>query len=443
MIDPFPQQIFARRSYFHFDEPVSPDITRSIATNPLRVAKWAFMPMLHCKISTRKVKRRTDGSLEKKSKIRPIEYAAHKDAAIYATYGFILSRKYEEELYERGLQDVVTAFRRFSQRCNIDYAKESFDWITQKGRCTALAFDIENFFGNLDHHILKTLWEQVLNEGRLPDDHYAVYRSLTRYSHVDRSDVFKKFGISESNPRAGGRRRICTPFEFRSKVRGEGLIQVNDTQKGIPQGSPMSAVLSNIYMLDFDSDVSERVTQAGGIYRRYCDDMLCIVPNEHAAALEEYVINRIAHYKLTIQEAKTKRHVFSEENGRLVTSEPLQYLGFTFDGVRTLIRTASIAKYYRKMRAGVNLAKQTRDRQNKLRATHGEPVEHQIYRRKLNITYSYIGRHNFISYALKSANKMQSNSIRKQIRRHWRKLNQHISKEELWLQASILHSTRL
>lgn len=431
MIDPIPHQIFARRSYFHFDESVSPSIARSIATDPIRVAKWGFMPMLHCKISTRKVKRRSDGSLESKNKIRPIEYAAHKDAAIYATYGFILSRKYEEELRERGLQDVVTAFRPFSQRCNIDYAKDSFDWITQKGACTALAFDIENFFGNLDHRVLKTLWEQVLNERYLPDDHYAVYRSLTRYSYVDRSDVFKKFEISESNPRAGGRRRICTSFEFRSKVRNEGLIQVNNTGKGIPQGSPMSAVLSNIYMLDFDSDVSECVAQAGGFYRRYCDDMLCIVPSERATEIESYVVSRIVHYKLKIQEHKTKRHVFSERNGALVVNEPLQYLGFTFDGVRTLIRTASISRYYRKMRAGVSLAKLTKYRHNKLKKIHGEPPNHQIYRRKLNIRYSYIGRHNFISYALRASQKMNSNSIKKQIRRHWKKLNFYINKDKL------------
>ena len=41
---------------------------------------------------------------------------------------------------------------------------------------------------------------------------------------------------------------------------------------GIPQGSPMSAILSNIYMLDFDKYCCELANNFGGIYRRYCDD---------------------------------------------------------------------------------------------------------------------------------------------------------------------------
>jgi RNA-directed DNA polymerase len=425
-----PHRLFARRSYFHFDESLSPETARDLATSPERVAKWGFMPMLHCMLSTRKVKRLADGSLEKKSKDRPIEYAGHKDAAIYAAYGFLLTQEYEEELQTRDLSDVVTGFRPSTRRCNIDYAKESFDWIAAKGPCTVLAFDIENFFNALDHSILKTQWAQVMGGGRISDDHFAVYRSITRYSYVDRSKVFKEFGISESKPRAGGRTRICSPEEFRSRVRGKGLIEVNTEPHGIPQGSPMSAVLSNIYMLDFDSDVFERVRAVGGLYRRYCDDMLCVVPAEAAQDIESYVMARIVDYRLTIQTAKTKRHHFTDQNGKLTADSPLQYLGFLFDGTRTLIRTASIARYYRKMRAGVGLAGATMRRHNILRKAHQEPLENNLYRRKLHIRYSYLGRHNFIAYALRAAEAMDEPAIKKQVRRHWKKLRQQIKKEE-------------
>ena len=193
-----PERLFARRSYFHFDEPVSPPIARDLATNPERVAKWGFMPMLHCMLSTRKVKRLADGKLEEKSKDRPIEYAAHKDAAIYAAYGFLLTQDYENELNERGLNEIVTGFRPSTRKCNIDYAKEAFDWIAAKGPCVALAFDVENFFNALDHSILKTQWAALIGDGKLPDDHFAVFKSLTRYSFVDRSKVFKEFGILSS-----------------------------------------------------------------------------------------------------------------------------------------------------------------------------------------------------------------------------------------------------
>lgn len=430
MSAPVPNRLFARRNYFHFDESVSPETARNLATNPGRVSKWGFLPMLHCMLSTRKVKRLSNGTLEKKSKERPIEYAAHKDAAIYAAYGFLLTGEYEKELQTRELSDVVTGFRPSTQRCNIDFAKESFDWIANKGPCVALAFDIENFFNALDHSILKTQWSQVMGRGRMSDDHFAVYRSLTRYSYVDRSEVFKEFGISLSNPRAGGRTRICSSEDFRLRVRGKGLIRVNNTPRGIPQGSPMSAVLSNIYMLDFDADVYEQVSRVGGLYRRYCDDMLCVVPAEAALDIENYVMARISDYRLTIQVSKTKRHRFTEQNGRLITDTPLQYLGFLFDGTRTLVRTASLARYYRKMRAGVGLAGQTMRRHNKLRKKHNEPTETHLYRRKLQIRYSYLGRHNFIAYALRAATIMNEPAIKKQIRRHWNKLRWQIVKEE-------------
>ena len=47
--------------------------------------------------------------------------------------------------------------------------------------------------------------------------------------------------------------------------------------------------------------------------------------------------------------------------------KPLQYLGFTFDGRRALIRSGTLARYYRRMRNGVRVAK----RRLKL-AKHGE-----------------------------------------------------------------------
>ena len=52
--------------------------------------------------------------------------------------------------------------------------------------------------------------------------------------------------------------------------------------------------------------------------------------------------------------------------------EPVQYLGFIFDGNRTLLRTASVARYYRKMRAGVRLAILTKAKHDKIRTGRGE-----------------------------------------------------------------------
>ena len=105
------KRIFARRRYMHFDEPVSPRAARAFAPNPESVVKWSFFPLLNWILSADRVKRHQDGNLKPKQKNRPICYAAHKDAAIYAYYGAMLAESYEQELQRLGLTEVVTAFR--------------------------------------------------------------------------------------------------------------------------------------------------------------------------------------------------------------------------------------------------------------------------------------------------------------------------------------------
>ena len=199
--------IFKPRRYLHFDEPIPEAVAEALATNPDKVKTWAFMPMLRCILAVRKVKRAQGGGLEKKQKQRPICYSAHKDAAVYAYYGSVLTQAYEKVLADRGLSEVVTAFRPDSGKCNIHFAREVFHWIRAKGECTALAFDIKSFFDRLDHRLLKRRWAFVLGLPSLPEDHYAVYKSLTRFAWVDRDKALEALGISKHNPRAGRRRR--------------------------------------------------------------------------------------------------------------------------------------------------------------------------------------------------------------------------------------------
>ena len=419
----------------HFDEPIPTKAAHALATDGSRVARWGFLPFIRCDIVTKKI-RRKHGKLEEKEKVRPICYAAHKDAAIYSYYGHLLSTRYEAELASGNLSQFVTAFRPASGKCNIDFALEAFDAIKAAMGCVALAFDVEGFFDNLDHAILKQQWCRLLNVQRLSADHFAVFRSLTRFATVRREALFEALGISPHNPRAGERKRLCAPEVFRKDVRDAGLVVVHKDSKGIPQGSPASAVLSNIYMLDFDKAVSERVAAVGGFYRRYCDDFLCVVPASAASAVEAFVMETVTGLKLTINADKTKRHTFSIVNGRLtVAPEPLQYLGFLFDGRRVLIRTASIARYYRKLRAGVRFAALTKAKYDKLAAKRGV-VNGPLKTRQLNLRYSYVGRHNFVSYAHRAARKMDDESLKSQIKPHWKKLNAEVQKANQRLTSS-------
>ncbi len=423
------ETIFKSRRYLHFDESIGETASRELATNPQRVKTWAFMPMLKCVLVTKKVKRGQDGALETKEKERPICYSGHKDAAIYAYYGSILSVAYEELLAERNLSSVVTGFRPESGKCNIHFAKEAFDWIRSKGECTALAFDIKSFFDTLDHQVLKKQWASVLGVVAIPDDHYAVFKSITRFAWVLRDKALKALGISKHNPRANRRKRLCTPEEFRTKIREAGLIEMNPEKSGIPQGSPMSAVLSNIYMLEFDAAVQAKVESVGGLYRRYCDDMLCIVPPEHGQPVEDFVMAEIKRIKLDIQAAKTMRHHFKMKAGTSEVDKALQYLGFLFDGQRVLLRNAGLSRFYSRMRSGVRLAAAT-----KSKADRGSPDKeadaNPIKRKKLNTRYSYLGGRNFVAYAMRAAAEFDDPAIKKQLRRHWRKLNKNVEKAE-------------
>ncbi len=412
---------FAPRSYLHFDEPVKIRTAKAIATSPETVAKWQFLPFLRHDIEIIRTRENSKGCFTERPKVRPICYAAHKDAAIYSWYGAQLTELYEACLHAKGLSPCVTAFRPNSGKSNIDHAGEVFDWIKNCGDGSAYAFDITSFFDRLEHSRLKTAWQQITGETRLQNDHFAVFKSLTSYAFVHRNAAFEAMKISKHNPRAGGRRNICEPGEFRSLIRGAGLIGKNTSGKGIPQGSPMSAVLSNIYLLDFDEAVAAWVDERGGIYRRYCDDILVAVPSSCSDDVAEFVQNKITELALEIQEEKTTQHQFQKTGENVHLDKPLSYLGFVFDGSRVLIRTVGISRYYAKMRSGVRLAGQTMRKHNAAKKT-----KRPMHTRKLYVLYSYVGRHNFTSYAYRAARDLKSPAIKRQIRRHWKVLHEEI-----------------
>jgi len=76
------------------------------------------------------------------------------------------------------------------------------------------------------------------------------------------------------------------------------------TDIGIPQGSPMSAVLSNIYMIDFDKRLNQLAIQKGFLYKRYCDDILIVCAQEVSIEVKQVAYEAIEECKLIIQPEK-------------------------------------------------------------------------------------------------------------------------------------------
>ena len=133
-------------------------------------------------------------------------------------------------------------------------------------------------------------------------------------------------------------------------------IKKNISGVGVPQGSPISAVLSNIYMIKFDKDIKRYVTSKGGIYMRYSDDFIIVLPYERDAEIADftsYIFSYVESMKglIDLQKEKTSCYTYKDEviyEGDQPSS--INYLGFLFDGKNIRIRPRAITKYYYRMR---------------------------------------------------------------------------------------------
>lgn len=410
---------FKSRTYLHFDSPVGLKKACKLVESPDQVARHSFYPLISYTVQTAKIKKdKESGQITSKEKNRDISYAAHLDSHIYSYYAELLSQKYEARVLDYGISDAVLAFRSLG-KSNIDFAAETFEIIKGYGNCTVVALDITKFFDTLDHQILKRMWASILDAEALPGDHFAVFKSLTKFSTVKRDKLFNQLGISVHNPK-NGRYRACIPKDFRDSIRALGLITTNKDTKGIPQGTPISALLSNIYMLDFDRDVNNFISDIGGFYRRYCDDMLFVIPANHDHIIEQ-ILHEISQLKIAINQDKTEIRRFHVNGVTQQSDKPLQYLGFTFDGERALIRSASLARYSERFKRAVRLAKSTRESHNERRKQRGLPPK-PLYRKKLFSRYSHLGRRNFLRYGYRAAKKMDSPAIRRQLKPLWERL---------------------
>lgn len=417
---------YRKRGYLHFDLPLGIKSATTLVARSSRVAEHSFYPLLKYLIITEKIaKEEGSQKLERKKKERPIAYAAHADSHIYAYYAFTIGKKYESEIKRRGIDNSILAFRALG-KSNIEFARDAFEDIVLRGDCDVVGIDVTSFFDELNHLTLKEQWASLLNADQLPDDHYRIFQSITRWSWVDRDKVYELFGISPNNPKAG-RHRICTPEQFRDQVRKGGIIETNKLKKGIPQGSPISALLSNLYMIDFDQEVHKFTSSIDGRYYRYCDDILLIVPPGHKNTALDFVKDKIAGLQLSVHPKKTTEHEFRTKGVQLLADRPLQYLGFLFDGRQAIIRSAALARYSERMKKAVRLAKMTRLKRNAMKHRQGAAAR-PLYKRRLYAKFSHLGKRNFVTYGIRAARIFNSRAIRSQLKPLWRKLKEEIEK---------------
>ncbi|MBN2647532.1 MAG: group II intron reverse transcriptase domain-containing protein [Thiotrichales bacterium] len=421
---------FKPRTYLHFDNPIGYKKAKKIVTNIDVVAQHSFYPFLQFTIKTSKIsKEKISKKITRENKPREISYASHLDSQIYAYYAEQLSKLYEEELTQLGLDENILAFRKIGDgKCNIHFAHDAFEKIKSIGPSNVVAMDFEKFFDSLDHRILKERWSALLGTTKLPADHFNVYKSLTKFATVNRDELYKNLGISKHNPKHN-RYRICSADEFRNKVRiGYKLIKTNTDLYGIPQGSPISALLSNIYLIEFDKAVKAYADSCGGTYYRYCDDILFIAPAMVGiSTIENFVTGEANKARVKINSKKTVPHEFKYSSGRLETKKPLQYLGFLFDGKNTYLRSGSLSRFSERMKIKVRLAKKTRAKCNQERESKGFPKT-EIFKKDIYSRCTHLGRRNFIRYGHRAAKIMSSRTIRKQLKPLWNRVQDEINR---------------
>lgn len=397
--------------------------------SPEACAKRAFLPFLRFERISRKYKReaRSDGSTSGRfvKKPRDLKYASHTDSQILRHYANLLSSRYEAIIQAERVDESVLAYRRLTPpKCNIHFANEAFAWIEQNLPCVALTFDVKDFFESFDHRLLKRLWKETLGVAELPPDHFNVFKAVTRYSWVERSALLDRFGITKKMLKCW-REPICTPREFRELVRGDGggagLIQTKSDAKGVPQGSPISALLSNIYMLPVDRKIAALMRDCGGLYRRYSDDILLVCKPEHQTELQGALEEAMRDAKLELHDGLGKRatcRIAPDTKGVIHCHPPLQYLGFSFDGQTVRIRSQTVARFFRRMRKAI------RREQHLARQRAAAGGDSRVRRKLLYSKFSHLGSRNFVTgYAVDSQRAFTRNAIAAQLKSHWRDLH--------------------
>lgn len=442
------KNILKNKNYVHFDNRKKPtyDILNQISDREW-VSKHAFYPFLHFQIKFNKyIYNKKDKERIKKTKTRDIYYSAHIDRYIYQYYANELNDNYNMIAKERGINKVSLAYRNnLNGRCNIHFAKKVIDFISKQKKAFIYVEDFSGFFDNLCHVYLKEKICETLKVDKLPKEHYAIFKSITNFSYIEKEDILKYKGLKRKELNELDR-IFDTGEEFRNfKKINNHLKKHKDTEngrkkKGIPQGTPISAVYANIYMIDFDKKINDFVTSKKGIYSRYCDDIIIVIPLEEGKDENKTYLNyiekidKIRRDTPNLEKNKEKTSTFIFKKGKIkgigdTHENHISYLGFYFDGKDLRIREKSLFKYYTRMYEKTRVS-----------AKYSIKYGRKVFRKRLYKLYSHLGEKprkneygNFLTYT-KRADKifgkdnLYENKINSQTKRHWKKLQNSLNK---------------
>ncbi len=400
---------------------------KNYVTNPENIANHKFVPLLHRTLNHRKYRPLKNAPKNKSGKRqrtvgdkkqRQIYFSSHLDSVIYGYYSHLLTIAYEEYLKDKPYGSVAVAYRKIpigngqsGNKSNIEFAFEAIDFIekNKNRKLSIIIADVTSFFDNLDHRLLHKQWKRILNTNSLPDDHYAVYKNIVAKKYVNENELFMRFQNKliierflphDTSKKELKRKRVSKIYNMRhEKVvafcytdeffdEATDLIRVDkpyknsireslgkEEIKGIPQGTPISATLANVYMLDFDERVHQEAIDPSknAYYQRYSDDLIIICDRKDEDYFYQLIREEIevkAHLDIQPKKTNIYRYQLNQdsefkggrvENGSVNNYKQLEYLGFMYDGLKVRVKTAGFSKFYRAMkksfRRGAHFAK--------------------------------------------------------------------------------------
>lgn len=430
------KQIYKDKFYTHLDVKKHHTNYQVRVQNIRWVSRHGFYPFIHFQLNYDKYTNDANGEKYIKEKTRDIYYAAHIDRFIYEYYGNRLNNKYNKYMKANGISRVSTAYRNCTPgKCNIDFAKEVFEFIVKSKSAYVFIGDFSKFFDKLDHRYLKEKIKCVTGEKALDEADYAIYKNITKFTYIEADDIEAEKGHLRKDMRKWDKYFETDEFhEFKKK-----FLRKNDKDFQIPQGSSISAVYANVYMIDFDKKISDYVTSNKGIYRRYCDDIIIVIPMTHNdikngknEKIKKFIFNvRDSIPNLELNEDKTEH--FFYDNGTIEKlmgeSSLINYLGFTFDGKVVRIREKSLFKFYCRAYRKIKIV----NAMTKEKAFNaGRKAVYRLYTHLGARKYAK-DHGNFLTYAYKadeifSQSSLLESNIRNQVKRHWYRIDHRLKK---------------
>jgi RNA-directed DNA polymerase len=114
--------------------------------------------------------------------------------------------------------------------------------------------------------------------------------------------------------------------------------QWQPTEKGVPQGGPLSPLLANIVLHDLDMELEKR----GHKFVRYADDFLVLVKSERAGQRVMASLTRFLERKL--------RLTVNPQKSKVANLDQCRFLGFTFRKTKIVWSEKSLACFKRRVK---------------------------------------------------------------------------------------------